>query len=57
VQLGDRQINWSSGSKLDLPVPTLLVDTTSGYAPTFEAIVAFVRAAGSDQESGRTALG
>jgi predicted kinase len=31
---------------IDIDVPTLRVDTTSGYAPDFEAIVAFVRSAG-----------
>ena len=28
---------------LSLPIPTLLVETTDGYVPTYEAILAFVR--------------
>ncbi|HEY7834190.1 MAG TPA: AAA family ATPase [Ktedonobacterales bacterium] len=32
---------------LDLPIPTLRVDTTDGYAPDLEAIAAFARTAAS----------
>lgn len=46
VQSGERQINWTRFEPLDLPVPTLRVDTTAGYAPPLEAIVAFARSGG-----------
>jgi len=39
------QLGWEAHQPLDLAVPTLVVDTTSGYAPDFEEIVAFVRSA------------
>ena len=44
VRAGARVIDWSRFEALDLGVPTLRVDTTAGYAPAFEEIVAFVRA-------------
>lgn len=38
---------------LDLDVPTLLVDTTDGYAPDLPAIVAFVRSHAASGDAGR----
>jgi hypothetical protein len=38
---------WVRARPLDLGVPVLRVDTTAGYAPAFEEVVAFARAAGA----------
>ena len=43
VRSGARRIDWSSYEPLEVAVPTLRVDTTEGYKPAFEQIVAFVR--------------
>ena len=39
------QLGWEAHQPLDLDVPTLVVDTTSGYEPEFDDILSFVRAA------------
>ena len=54
MRSGARQIDWSLFQPLELGVPTLRVDTTDGYAPAFEEIVAFVRSArvGADSQEG-----
>lgn len=39
---------WTHAEPLDLAVPVLPVDTTDGYAPDLDAIVAFVLGAASD---------
>jgi predicted kinase len=38
--------DWSPFAPLDLPIPTLSIDTTDGYAPDLDAIVAFIREVG-----------
>ena len=43
---GERPDAWTRAEPIELGVPTLLVDTTDGYRPGFDAIVDFVRAAG-----------
>jgi predicted kinase len=43
VRGGARTVDLAWYEPLDLGIPTLPVDTRSGYAPAFDAIVAFVR--------------
>ncbi|MGN6565058.1 MAG: AAA family ATPase [Thermomicrobiales bacterium] len=44
LQAGEPQPAWERAvGPVDLPIPTMLVNTTSGYAPNFAAIVAFIR--------------
>ena len=43
VRSGTRVVDWSRFEPLELDAPLLRVDTTSGYQPDFNAIVAFVR--------------
>jgi len=43
VRSGARVIDWSRFDPLELSVPLVHVDTTDGYVPTFDAIVAAVR--------------
>jgi predicted kinase len=38
---------WTRAQPIELGVPPLLVDTTEGYVPSFEDVLAFVRAAGT----------
>ncbi|MGH2459698.1 MAG: AAA family ATPase [Chloroflexota bacterium] len=45
------QLGWEAHQPLDLDVPTLVVDTTSGYRPGFDGIVSFVRAAAEKERS------
>ena len=47
VRPGQRRIDWSRYEPIDLAIPTLRVDTTAGYAPPWEAIVAFARSGGA----------
>ena len=47
---GERQDAWERAEPADLGIPTLRVDTTDGYSPRFETILAFVRAAGLEEE-------
>ena len=47
VRSGQRRIDWSRFEPLELPIPTLRVDTSAGYAPPFEAIVAFAGSGGA----------
>jgi predicted kinase len=42
---GNPLADWESYAPLDLAAPTLLVDTTDGYQPRLDEIVAFVRSA------------
>ena len=52
VQSGERPIDWSRFAPLALDVPTLHVDTTSGYRPDLASVVAAVlRAIGRDGNS------
>ena len=53
VQSGERQIDWSRFAPLDLPIPTLRVDTTDGYVPPFDDIVAFARSGGASVNTRR----
>jgi predicted kinase len=48
VRSGARQIDWSRFEALDLGLPTLRVDTTSGYQPDLDTIIGFVRTAGAE---------
>ena len=41
------ELSWADYQALDLDVPCLRVDTTDGYHPDFEAIIAFARSAGA----------
>ena len=43
VRSGKLRIDWRQSEPLELPVPTLHVDTLDGYKPSFAEIVAFVR--------------
>jgi hypothetical protein len=43
VRPGARPIDWTRFAPLDLGLPTLRVDTTDGYTPDLDAVLAFVR--------------
>ncbi len=43
VRSGERRIDWSRFAPLDLDLPTLRVDTTDGYVPDLDAVLAFIR--------------
>jgi 8-oxo-dGTP pyrophosphatase MutT (NUDIX family)/predicted kinase len=45
VRSGERRVDWARYAPLEIGVPTLRVDTTSGYLPRLEEILAFVREA------------
>ncbi len=47
LRAGESLDAWERAEPLALGVPTLIVDTTDGYEPDFERLVAFVRAAGA----------
>jgi predicted kinase len=44
IRAGEPQAAWDNATPLKLGIPTLLVDTTDGYAPDIPSILAFVRA-------------
>lgn len=49
LRAGEAVDSWERAVEpVDLGVPTLRVDTTDGYSPDFDAIVAFVRSATAD---------
>ena len=45
---GEPQEPWDKAEPVELGLPTLRVDKTDGYAPAFDAIVSFIRSAGSE---------
>jgi predicted kinase len=45
LRAGQSDAAWDRAEPLDLDVPTLLVDTTNGYAPDLAAIAAFISGA------------
>ncbi|MDP9371336.1 MAG: ATP-binding protein [Chloroflexota bacterium] len=46
LRAGELPDSWERAEPVAIDVPTLRVDTTSGYAPDFDAIVSFVRSVG-----------
>lgn len=44
LRAGEPDLAWERAKPLDLHLPQLIVDTTDGYAPGFDAILAFARA-------------
>jgi predicted kinase len=43
IDAGELPLPWANATVLEIGIPTLLVDTTDGYKPALDAILAFVR--------------
>lgn len=48
ARAGSALIDWDRYVPMELGIPTLLIDTTNGYAPDLDAIIEFVRRAGRE---------
>jgi hypothetical protein len=45
IDAGELPPPWANATMLEIGIPSLLVDTTDGYAPAVDAVLAFVRSA------------
>jgi len=43
IDAGELPLPWANAAMLEIGIPSLLVDTTDGYKPALDAILAFVR--------------
>jgi predicted kinase len=48
IDAGEVPAAWANAVPMELPVPIMRVDTTDGYTPPFNAIIAFIRASTED---------